>query len=107
MSRRTKTPVYVVTPPPFFEGEVVKERDDAPVFFDERKRSPEARRQHGGLVKMENWFGDTESVWEVPLPGHRTERRPGGRRNARNDPVSCADEARRTHAGSRTPKQEL
>jgi Uncharacterized protein conserved in bacteria (DUF2188) len=71
------TPVYVVYPAALFDGwEVVQERDDAPVFFPTRAEAiayAEARAAMDGvaLVKVENWFGDTESVWEVRVPHHR------------------------------------
>jgi hypothetical protein len=112
MSRHEQTTsVYVVYPAALFDGwEVVKETDDAPVFFQTRAEAiayAEARAAMNGraLVKIENWFGDTERVWHLRAPGHRIERRSAGRRNARSDPVSCADEARRTDAGQRTSKQ--
>jgi hypothetical protein len=112
MSRHEQTtPVYVVYPAALFDGwEVVKEDDDAPVFFQTRAEAiayAEARAaMHGrALVKIENWFGDTERVWEVRMPGHCIERGSAGRRSARSDPVSRADEARRTDAGQRTSKQ--
>ena len=112
MSRHEQhTPVYVVYPAALFDGwEVVQEHDDAPVFFQTRAEAisyAEARAAMEGmaLVKVENWFGDTESVWEVRVPGHRLRRRSGGRRDATSGPVSWADESRRTHAGQRTSKQ--
>jgi len=108
MSRHEQhTPVYVVYPAALFDGwEVVKEHDDAPVFVQTRALAiahAEARAAMDGiaLVKVENWFGDTESIWEVRVPDHRAAREPGGAR----DRVSCTDEARRTDAGQRTPKQ--
>ena len=105
------TPVYVVYPAALFDGwEVVKEQDDAPVFFPTRADAisyAEARAAMDGRahVKVENWFGDTESVREVRVPDHRPRRRFAGRREAGSGPVSCADEARRTGAGERTSKQ--
>jgi hypothetical protein len=112
MSRHEHTTlVYVVYPAALFDGwEVVKEHDDAPVFFQARAEAiayAEARAaMHGrALVKIENWFGDTERVWEVRMPGHRIERGSAGRRSARSDPVSPVDEARRTDAGQRASKQ--
>ena len=62
---------YVVYPAALFDGwEVVKERDDKPVFFDAREEATvyakaQAAKDGGAVVKLENWFGDTESVWEV------------------------------------------
>jgi hypothetical protein len=112
MSKREQhTPVYVLYPAALFDGwEVVKEHDDAPVFFPTRSEAiayAEARAAMDGvaLVKVENWFGDTESVREVRVPDHRLRPRAGGPRDARSGPVSSADEARRTHAGQRTSKQ--
>ena len=109
MSRHEQhTPVYVVYPAALFDGwEVVKEHDDAPVFFPTRALAiahAEARAAMDGiaLVKVENWFGDTESIREVRVPYRRAARGPGG---ARSDRVSCTDEARRTDAGQRTSKQ--
>jgi len=91
MSRdKRHTPVYVVYPAALFDGwEVVKEHDDAPVFFRTRAEEisyAEARAAMDGraLVKVENWFGDTESVWEVRVPDHRSGRRFPGRADARS-----------------------
>jgi hypothetical protein len=111
MSRHPQhTPVYVVYPAALFDGwEVVKEHDDAPVFFPTRVEAlsyAEARAAMDGLalVKVENWFGDTESVWEVRVPDHRPGRRSAGRR-WESGRASGVDEARRTEAHERTPKQ--
>jgi hypothetical protein len=68
--------VYVVYPAALFDGwEVVREHhDDEPSFFDTREQATSyaaarAAMNGGGLVKLENWFGDTEGVWEVPSRG--------------------------------------
>jgi hypothetical protein len=65
-------PVYVVYPAALFDGwEVVRaDRDDEPSFFDtcEQATSYAATRaamSGGGVIKLENWFGDTEGIWEV------------------------------------------
>lgn len=113
MSKREQhTPVYVIYPAALFDGwEVVKEQDDAPLFFPTRSEAiayAEARAATDGvaLVKVENWFGDTESVWEVRGPDHRPGRRSAGRQDARSSsPVPCAGEARRTDERQRTSKQ--
>jgi hypothetical protein len=63
--------VYVVYPAALFDGwEVVKEPSGEPVFFDTREEATVcakalAMSERGAVVKLENWFGDTESVWEV------------------------------------------
>ena len=63
--------VYVVYPAALFDGwEVVKEHGDEAVFFETREEATayaNARALMGGgaVVKLENWFGDTESLWEV------------------------------------------
>jgi hypothetical protein len=111
MRHEQTTSIYVVYPAALFDGwEVVKEHDDAPVFFQTRPEAiayAEARAAMDGraLVKVENWFGDTESVWEVRVPGQSIETCSAGRGNAMNDPVTCAAETRRTEAGQRTSKQ--
>ena len=64
--------VYIVYPAALFDGwEVVKEHDDKPVFFDTRERATfyaraRAAMDGGAVVKLENWFGDTENLREVP-----------------------------------------
>jgi hypothetical protein len=70
--------VYVVYPAALFDGwEVVKEQDAVaehevePASFDTREKATayaeaQAATSGGGIVKLENWFGDTEGVWEVP-----------------------------------------
>jgi hypothetical protein len=65
-------PVYVVYPAALFDGwEVVAEHEDEPAFFDTREQATayaetQAATLGGGIVKIENWFGDTEGIWEVP-----------------------------------------
>jgi hypothetical protein len=65
---------YVVYPAALFDGwEVVREGGDDPVFFATREAAiahAEDRAASGGaLVKLENWFGDTEWVRNVsPRP---------------------------------------
>lgn len=67
-------PVFVVYTAPLFDGwEVVKEGDDESVFFGAREDAisyAKARAAMGGgaLVKLENWFGDVQAVWEVAAP---------------------------------------
>jgi hypothetical protein len=62
---------YVVYPAALFDGwEVVKEREDKLVVFDTREEATiyakaQAVMDGGAVVKLENWFGDTESVWEI------------------------------------------
>ena len=69
--------VYVVYPAALFDGwEVVKEDDDKPVFFDTREKATfhakaRAAMDGGAVVKLENWFGDTETLSEVPPPTGR------------------------------------
>jgi hypothetical protein len=105
------TPVYVVYPAALFDGwEVVKEHDDASVFFQRREDAisyAEARAaMHGvAFVKVENWFGDTESAREVRVPDRRRRPRSTARRDAKHGPVSCADDTRRNRAGQPTSEQ--
>lgn len=70
--------VYVVYPAALRDGwEVVKEHSDSPVFFDTRQEAisyARARAMMDGaaVIKLENWYGDTEEVWEVqPQAGRR------------------------------------
>jgi hypothetical protein len=64
-------PVYVVYPAALFDGwEVVAEHDGEPVFFATRDQATvyaetQAATLGGGVVKLENWFGDIEGIWEV------------------------------------------
>jgi hypothetical protein len=64
-------PVYVVYPAALFDGwEVVGDHDEDPAFFDTREKATSyvkarAAMEGGAVVKLENWFGDTEGVWEV------------------------------------------
>jgi hypothetical protein len=64
--------LYVVYPAALFDGwEVVKEHvDDEALFFATKELAiryaeNRAAMEGGGVVKLENWFGDTEDVWEV------------------------------------------
>jgi hypothetical protein len=73
MSKRLS--VYVVYPAALFDGwEVVDDRDDdSSLFFDTREGAivyakARAAMDGGAVVKLENWFGDTEQVWEVAPP---------------------------------------
>jgi len=72
MRKAEKQPsVYVVYPTALFDAwKVAKEDDDNLAFFDTREEATsyaKARAAMDGkaVVKLENWFGDTESVWEV------------------------------------------
>jgi hypothetical protein len=79
-----RLPVYVVYPAALFDGwEVVVEQDAAtdddvePASFDTRDDATAyaedlARSSGGGIVKLENWFGDTEGAWEVPARAARS-----------------------------------
>jgi hypothetical protein len=64
--------VYVVYQAALFDGwEVVTEPGDTPMFFDTREQATayaktRAAMNGGGVVKLENWFGDTEGILEVP-----------------------------------------
>jgi len=72
--RKSGKQVYVVYPAARFDGwEVVKEHDDTPVFFGAREEATSyanarAAMDGGALVKLENWFGDTECAWEILTP---------------------------------------
>lgn len=73
-----KRSIFVVYPAALFDGwEVVKEHSDNPaiIFHTREKATSYAKAQavmDGGVVKLENWFGDTESVWEAEQPqAHR------------------------------------
>lgn len=65
--------IYVVYAAALFDGwEVVKENDDTPVSFATQEGaifyaiSRAATMDGGAFVKVENWFGDTERVLEIP-----------------------------------------
>jgi hypothetical protein len=66
-----RSSVYVVYPAALLDGwEVVKEHDDKPVSFDTREAATayarnQAMMDGGALVKLEDWYGNTESVWEA------------------------------------------
>ena len=68
-------PIYVVYPAALFDGwEVVREHDEEPVWFESRVAAITYARERvatagGGIVKIENWFGDTESIREVRSDG--------------------------------------
>ena len=106
--------VYVVYPAALFDGwEVVREHDDAPLFFDTREAAlsyaeVRARRDGGAVVKVENWFGDTESIRELrsgAFGGRNVrarERRFGERRAARTGRVPPSGDARRADRRHRT-----
>ena len=69
--RPMKQSVFVVYPAALFDGwEVVKECDDNPAFFGTREEAISyaeacAVMNGGAVVKLENWFGATDRVWEV------------------------------------------
>ena len=69
---QTKYDVFVVYPGALFSWwEVVRDGDDAdPVCFDTREQAVAyahavAAAGLRNVVKVENWFGETEAVWEV------------------------------------------
>jgi hypothetical protein len=68
-------PVYVVYPAALFDGwEVVREHDEDAVWFESREAATAyaaalATTAGGGIVKVENWFGDVESIKEVQPDG--------------------------------------
>jgi hypothetical protein len=70
--------VYVVYQAALFDGwEVVTEHGDEPIFFDTREQATvyaktRAAMNGGGVVKLENWFGDTEGILEVPPQADRS-----------------------------------
>jgi hypothetical protein len=76
-----KTPeyaTYVVYPAALLDGwEVVKECEDEPACFHSREEAivfakAKAVFDGGAVVKLENWYGDTETTWEVqPRPDRR------------------------------------
>ena len=63
--------VYVVYPAALLDGwEVVRENDDQPTVFEEQEQAiryaeAQAALAGGAVVKLENWFGDLERLWEV------------------------------------------
>ena len=63
--------VYVVYPAALFDGwEVVQEDDDQPKVFEAQEQAiryaeAQAASAGGAIVKLENWFGDLEQVWEI------------------------------------------
>jgi hypothetical protein len=70
--------VYVVYQAALFDGwEVVTEHGGAPIFFDTREQATAYARTRvamsgGGVVKLENWFGDTEGILVVPPQSDRS-----------------------------------
>jgi hypothetical protein len=97
-------PLYVVYPAALFHGwEVVKEPGDDATFFETEEGAvayAEARAAMagGGVVKRENWFGDTEDIWEVaPRAPARTGSATGGNAATRaNSPISATSGGRRS-----------
>lgn len=88
--------IFVVYPAALFHGwEVVKEHvDEERALFatkEEATRHAEARaaREGGGIVKLENWFGDIEDAWEVTAqsPARAGSTRAGNERGAARFPV--------------------
>ncbi|MGE5793013.1 MAG: hypothetical protein ACM36B_10000 [Bacteroidota bacterium] len=75
-------PVYVIYPAALFDGwEVVEEGGASPAIFDTQDEAVHyaelrATLGVGAVVKLENWFGDTERVWEVPAHAVRDSHRP-------------------------------
>jgi hypothetical protein len=72
MGKTEKQPsVFVVYPAALLDGwEVVKEHDDKPVSFDTREEATayartQAMKDGGAVIKLEDWYGNTESVWEA------------------------------------------
>jgi hypothetical protein len=62
---------YVVYPAALFDGWEVVTDDDNPMVFDQREQAvryaeAQAALNGGAVVKVENWFGDLERIWEVP-----------------------------------------
>lgn len=101
-------PVYVVYTAALFDGwEVVKEPASDAEFFEMREDAisyakARAATEGGGVVKLENWFGDTEAIWEVP-PGApaRTGSATGSTGNGTNSPMSEAPSGRRSPGARR------
>ena len=62
------TSVYIVYPAALLDGwEVVREHDDKPVSFDTREEATvyaraQAVMDGGAVIKLEDWYGNTESV---------------------------------------------
>ena len=72
MRKAEKQPsAYFVYPTTPFDGwEAVGDNGENPAFFDTRENATSyaqarAVTEGGAAVKLENWFGDTERVWEV------------------------------------------
>jgi len=71
--------VYIVYPAALFDGwEVVEDHRDAePAFFDTREEATDYARAQaatvgGAYIKVENWYGDTEAVWEITSQTERS-----------------------------------
>jgi len=99
MSKRLS--VYVVYPAAMFDGwEVVDDRDDdSALYFHTREGAivyakARAAMDGGAIVKLENWFGDTEQVWEVAPPK-------AGPRRASRSPVEGPAPGSAEHAPER------
>jgi hypothetical protein len=69
--RKIERPVYVVFPAALLDGwEVVKEPSDQSEHFDTPEEAiayAEARGEAdgGAIVRLENWYGDTEGTLDV------------------------------------------
>lgn len=80
--KTSQPPIYVVYPAALFDGwEVVREHDDAPIWFESREAATtyanaQVAMAGGGIVKVENWFGDTENSWQIQLGGANQSRVP-------------------------------
>jgi hypothetical protein len=78
MRKAEKRSIYVVYPGALFDAwEVVKEHSENPAVFDTREKAAsyakaQAVMDGGGVVKLENWFGDTEAILEVPQQTDRS-----------------------------------
>jgi hypothetical protein len=63
--------VYVVYPAALLDGwEVVREHDDDPVSFETREEAAlyaraQAVMEGGAVIRLEDWYGNTESVWKA------------------------------------------
>ena len=70
--RTIERPVYVVFPAALFDGwEVVKEPSDQSGHFDTQEEAfayaaARGEADGGAIVRLENWYGDTEGTLEVP-----------------------------------------
>lgn len=70
-SSKQRSTAYVVYPAALCDGwEVVMEDDDHPVSFDRREEAiryaeVQAALDGGAVIKLENWYGDVERIWQV------------------------------------------